>query len=363
MIRLRARALSVLALLGLLLPPPALAQRQMTAAQLITFIRSSIQMRQDDRQVADFVRKVKLSSRLDARTVEDLEGQGAGPRTVAALTALGQASASLPVAPPPGAKAGPAAIPAPDAGELKRILAEVTENALSYSNSLPNFICTQVTRRHVDPTGTESWRLEDTIQEHLSYVDRKEEYKVVSVNNVLTNATHAELGGARSQGEFGSMLFEIFQPETHAHFDWERWATLRGRRMYVFSFRVPQRYSKYSIYHQDSNRTIVAGYHGLIYADRDTKMVMRVRLDCDSIPADFPVQQVSEVLDYDFVKIAGQQFVLPLKVDMRSTEAPRDLAWNEIEFHLYRKFGADTSITFDTPDPIPQDQLQEQPAK
>jgi len=159
------------------------------------------------------------------------------------------------------------------------------------------------------------------------------------------------------------MLFEIFQPETYAKFEWERWATLRGRRMYVFNFRVPQAFSKYSIYHQDTNRTIIAGYHGLIYADRDTKMVMRVRLDCDGIPGDFPVQQVTEVLDYDFVKIADQQFVLPLKVDMRSREMPRDLAWNEIEFHLYRKFGAEASITFDTPDPIPQDQLKEQTVK
>jgi len=350
-------------LLGLLLPLAALAQRQMTVAQLVTFIQSSIQMRQDDRQVADFVRRVKLASRLDARTVEDLEGLGAGPRTVAALMALSQGSARLPAAPPAGTKPAPVAIPAPGAAELKRILAEITENAVNYTSSLPNFICTQVTRRHIDPTGTEAWRLEDTIQEHLSYVDRKEDYKVVSVNDRAVNTTHAQLGGAKSQGEFGSMLFEIFQPETHARFDWERWATLRGRRMYVFSFRVPQMYSKYSIYHQGSNRTIVAGYHGLIYADRDTNMVMRVRLDCDGIPADFPVQQISEVLDYDFVKIADQQFVLPLKVEMRSREVPRDLAWNEIEFHLYRKFGADTSITFDTPDPIPQDQLQEQPAK
>jgi hypothetical protein len=159
------------------------------------------------------------------------------------------------------------------------------------------------------------------------------------------------------------MLYEIFRPETHAQFDWGRWATLRGRRMYVYTFHVKQSYSKYSIYHQDSNGTIVTGYHGLIYADQETKMVMRVRLECDSIPADFPVQQVSEVMDYDFVKIGGQRYVLPLKVDMRSREAPRDLVWNEIEFHLYRKFGADSSISFDPLDPIPEDQLREQPAK
>jgi hypothetical protein len=357
---IRLRVLAVI----LLLPVAALAQRQMTVAQLVTFIQSSIQMRQEDRQVADFVRKVKLTNRLDARTVEDLEGRGAGPRTVAALSVLSHASAGLPAPPLPGAKPEQAVIPAPDANELKRILAAITEKAISYINSLPNFICTQVTRRHRDPTGTESWRLEDTIQEHLSYADHKEDYKVVLVNDrPAAGLSHALLGGAKSQGEFGSMLSEIFQPETHAQFEWARWATLRGRRMYVFTFHVKQAFSKYSIYHEDSNRIVFTGYSGLIYADRETRSIMRVRLECDSIPADFPVQQVSEVLDYDFVKIAGQEYVLPLKVELRSREVPHELVWNEIEFHLYRKFGADTSITFDASDPIPEDQLREQPPK
>ena len=70
-------------------------QRQMTVPQLVSFIRSSIQLRQDDHQVADVVRRIKLSTRLDAKTVEELEGLGAGPQTVAALKQLVTASASL----------------------------------------------------------------------------------------------------------------------------------------------------------------------------------------------------------------------------------------------------------------------------
>ncbi len=146
----------------------------------------------------------------------------------------------------------------------------------------------------------------------------------------------------------------------------DHWATLRGRRNYVFFFRVLQEFSRYSIKDEPSGRTIVPGYHGLVYADRDTGMVMRITLECDNIPASFPVQQAGEVLDYDFQKIADREFVLPLKADMR-TRAGRIMAWNEIEFRLYRKFGTDTSITFDTPDPMPppisEDKLKEEPPK
>src|ERR1700722_12040802 len=100
--RLRSAFVVTLALAFVALVPAALAQqRQMTAPQLVNFIRSSVQLHQDDRQVADVVRRIKLTNRLDAKTVESLEGLGAGPRTVAALKQLQAASASLPEPPPP----------------------------------------------------------------------------------------------------------------------------------------------------------------------------------------------------------------------------------------------------------------------
>lgn len=351
-----------------LLQIPALAQRQMTVPQLVSFIRSSIQLRQDDHEVADVVRRLKLMNRLDDKTVEELQGMGAGPRTVAALKQLETASANLSPPPPPAPPKEVVILQAPSAAEQHGILEQVTQNALSYVQSLPNFICTQVTRRHVDPTGTETWRSDGVIQEHLSYVDHHEDYKVMMVNNqAVEGMSHDKLGGNRSSGEFGTMLDDIFDPSSRAEFTWERWATLRGRRMHVFSYRILRPYSKYSIRDDASGDTIVPGYHGLIYADRDTLKVTRITMECDDIPATFPVQDATEVLDYDFIDISGAKFLLPLKADLRfrTTHA---LVWNEIEFHLYRKFTADSSITFDAVDDspantIPADQLKEQPAK
>jgi hypothetical protein len=338
----------------------AYGQRQMSVPDLVTFIKSSIQLHNDDRAVASTVRRLRLTNRLDAATVEDLQGMGAGPQTLAALRQLIAASESLPVsvvAPPPP----PVVIPPPSPAELKQILAEITEKALDYTRSLPNFICAQVTTRSFDPSGTDSWHQQDKIQEQLSYVDGKEDYKVVLVNNLpVANMKHEKLGGITSSGEFGTMLYQIFTPETRTQFDWERWATLRGKRMYVFSFRVAQEHSDYSIYHQPSGRTIVAAYHGLIYADAVTKQIMRIKMDCDGLEA-FPINQVSLTLDYAPTRISEQEFVLPMAAEVRSREG-RTLARNVMQFSLYRKFGADATITFDTPDPIPDDQLKEQPA-
>ena len=350
---------SIAVFLGMTLA--AYGQRQMSVPDLVTFIKSSVQMHNDDHAVASMVRRLKLTNRLDAGTVEDLQGLGAGPQTLAALRELIATSASLPIAAPVAPPPPPAMIPSPSPAELKEILQEITEKALDYTKSLPNFICAQVTTRSFDPSGTESWHQEDKIQEQLSYVDGKEDYKVVLVNNLpVPNMKHEQLGGLTSSGEFGTMLYQIFTPQTQTQFDWERWATLRGKRMYVFSFRVAQNHSDYDIYHEPSGRTIVAGYHGLIYADAVTKQIMRIKMDCDDLEG-FPINQVSLTLDYAPTKISDQSFVLPMAAEVRSREG-RTLGKNVMQFSLYRKFGADATITFDTPDPIPEDQLKEQPA-
>jgi hypothetical protein len=352
--------LVLLAVTGLL----AYGQLKMTADQVVAFIKSSIQLHHDDRKVAEYVRKIKLSDQLEDRRVEELQGMGAGPKTIAALRELSEESASLAVTPPPPPPPPRPVIPPPDSEEQARILHEIVEKARNYAETLPNYLCVQVTRRRDDPTGTENWRLRDTIQEQLSYVDKQESYKVAMINGkAVSSVQHNQLGGAISSGEFGSIYTEIFAEETAADFEWDHWATLRGRRMYVFAFRVPQSRSHYTIFDGETHRTITTGFHGLIYADRDTYTVMRFKLECDDIPSDFPVKDVKQDVNYDFVKIADQQYVLPLKTEIRSARG-KYLTLNEADFHLYRKFGADTSIKFDTtPDEIPADQTKEEPVK
>ncbi len=356
------RRLRQFVLLGMLACSAAWAQRAMSVAQLEAFIKSAVGMKQSDKQVADVLKNVKLTQRLDTRTVEDLQGMGAGPRTLEVLRTLSQASIGMPMPGPVVASTTPAALPPPPPSEAEKaaVLAEVRKNSLEYTASLPNFICTQMTRRHVD-YGNGFWRLQDTIQEHLSFVDGKEDYKVVLVNNLPVNVAHNQLGGTTSSGEFGTMLSQIFKKETETEFRWEAWATLRGRRAHKFYFRVLQSRSDYDIYDGASGREMIGGYHGYIWVDAETKMVMRMKMDVDGLD-NFPIKAIGLDLNYDFVDISGRKYVLPLKYDLVSSRG-KEGTRNEVEFRRYSRFTADSAIIFDTPDEIPKDQLEEQPAQ
>jgi len=352
---------SRLALLLLAATIVASAQQKFTVDQLVAFIQSSIQLKHEDHQVASYLRKVALTQKLTQSVVEDLQGAGAGPKTVEALRTLAEASKNLPAPPPPKPKSGPVTIPPPPEEEQRKVLDEVRDYAANYTKRLPDFICTQVTRRYFDPSGLEFWHRDDTVTARLSYFEQKEEYRIMTVNNAPSNLSYDQLRGSKSAGEFGSMLREIFAPESRTRFSWERWATLRGRRMHVFSYHVAQANSKWHVTYENKE-DIMPAYGGLIYVDRDTSMVMRVTFEAENIPPAFPVQQAGTVLDYDFIPINEREYVLPLRAVVRMRSG-KYLSKNEVEFRMYRKFSAEATITFDTPEPLPAEKTEEQPPK
>jgi hypothetical protein len=343
----------------LLLAITALAQRAMTAAEVIAFVDSQIKLKGDDRATADFLQHVKLTQKLEIRDVENLQGRGAGARTLQALRKLSEDSASLAAAPPPPEPPPPTPPPSPE--ELKAILAAMKEYALNYTKNLPNYVCVQITRRRIEPTQSGYLPEGDEVQELLSFVDGKESYKVEAINGKSeSNKKHEELGGVVSSGEFGRLMSGIFDPESGTEFHWDHWATLRGPLMYVFGYSVPKS-NGYSMYHDESKREYTSAYKGLVYFDVQAKVISEIQMETVDIPADFPIHEVKIKLDYAPTKISGQEYILPYRFELTSKEVKAETT-NRADYRLYQKFGAEASITFGDIAPIPEDQFQEQAA-
>jgi hypothetical protein len=338
----------------------AAGEMPLTVVKLTDFIRSAVQLKQPDKQVAETLHHFKMVEKLDDHTIEELQSLGAGPKTVAALKELGDASANLSEAAPPPPKPVVVPLDPPDSIEQAKIIDEAREYVMNYTKSLPNFICVQVTRRDLDRGGTgSSWYHLDTITSRLTYNGQHEDYEVILKDNQpVTNVKMEQLGGTVSAGEFGTMMSEIFEADSRAQFSWDHWATLRGRRTYVFAYDIEQQYSKYHILATDTKREIVPAYRGLLYIDRDTKSITKITLNPYDIPSDFPIHEAHESLDYDFQTIGDAKYMLPLKAVL-TMKLTRVTSKNDIEFRLYRKFETGSTIKFDTPDPLPDDQTKE----
>jgi len=336
--------LGVLAAL-LLLVLPAAAQKTSTAGDIAALIRAGLQAKRSDAKIARSLRSIRPSERVDEDLIEALEGDGAGPQTVAELERLRAISRGLPA--PRSAQELPP-LDAPPLEEQRRVLANAREAALEYSRSLPDFICTQRVRRYDDIPG--AWRLKDTLEVKLSYFEQKEDYQLLTVNGRSSFRDYETVGGAVSEGEFGSLLRGIFLPQSDSEFRWERWTMLRGRTAHVFAFRVQPERSSYRIAYLSglgANRhDTPTGQHGLVFLDSETHRTLRIVADADHIPEDFPVRAVTTVLDFASAAIGSQSWLLPLRAEVRMTMTQFQTR-NLVEFRGYRKFGSESRITFD----------------
>jgi hypothetical protein len=331
------------------------AQQAVTVRQLVDFITSSISQKQPDKDVASTLMGMKMSERLTPGMVEDLQGKGAGPRTVAALNRMAEASASLTAAAPKVEPPKPKPIPPPPYEEQQKILAEARDYAINYSKTLPDFLCLQRTHRYVDrnfkPGSEGSWSPSDRIVAKLSYFDQREKYDLISDNdNALVGKKYESVGGSISTGEFGSVLKDIFDPGSAAEFHWERWATVRGQLAHVYTYVIDQPHARRTVeYNHDQQTT--PGYHGEVFIVKGANTVVRLTVEPE-MPSGFPIQEIHETIDYSYVDISGQKFWLPLKSDLIMRN-DRNGSRNEIDWSSYRKYSADTSITFDDTDDPP----------
>lgn len=329
------------------------AQSNWTASQVVDFVRKSAKS-SPDKDVAEYLKKVTLTVRLSDNELESCIEAGAGPRTRAALMVLLDQSSGLLMAQKPHSAspeiAKPVGPPPPPDEEKARVLEKVTEYARSYVKNLPNFTCTQVTKRYADASRTGKYRLDDTVVENLSYSDTQESYKVVSVNNTPTTKSHWELGGTTSAGEFGSDMAVLFDPNTRTEFKWDSWTTWGGRRTHRIAYTVLQSDSSWNIEFEKTQRTIAA-YKGLIYVDRDLNMIMRITRESVGLAPDFPIQNVKQDTRYGFQKIGEreQEFLVPQE-SVITSKTGRYMVKNETRFVLYRKFGTESVIKFDTAD-------------
>ena len=258
----------------------------------------------------------------------------------------------------------------PSLEEQAAIIDVVRNYALTYSQGLPDYVCTQVTKRyqaaapggHYAPLGVvPRWLLQDTLTIRLTYFEEKENYKLMLVNNAVAQQDYSKLGGATSGGDFGTMLRQIFEPATEAQFEWHRSEKLRSHLVYVFGYQVSQARSQWHIEYENQ-QGIIPAYRGLVHVDQETRQVLRVSLQSVDIPPS-PVQDAEITLDYDYQMLGDQKFLLPLKSEVLMVTRTL-LKKNDNEFRQYHKYSSESAIKYDTtPAHQPEDRTKEQPHK
>jgi hypothetical protein len=239
--------------------------------------------------------------------------------------------------------------------DQSRVLEAARAAALKYAHQLPDFICTQTTRRSVvksirnfaneanvnpqpDPVS------HDTIEEQLTYVGGKESYSVLTINRKKAkNANHLQFAGAMSSGEFGTMFTDVFDPDSKTTFTWEREMSHEGRPVWIFKYRVPKEAGT-TLFDKKTNTAFVAPYSGRVIIDPENNNVLTISSSLE-IPFNFPIQKVERRIDYAVQQIAGKDYCLPIHSELHMEQGVMVFD-NQIDFRNYHHFSSESTIHF-----------------
>ena len=243
----------------------------------------------------------------------------------------------------------------PSVEQQAAFIADVRQKALAYTQSLSDFLCTQSTRRYsATPTkdGEPSWKLQDTFTLKVSYFKQNENYRVIVMNGKTVDKPITHLSGHRTEGEFGTILKDLFSEGNQAKLSWKSWSTRDNRPVAVLEFRIDQAHSSFQTVARRMIRKTSCrwGVEGTLDVNAETRQVMAVTLHSADIPPECPAKEVQMTVTYGYRKIGDREFLLPVQSESR-VNIFGQLVRAESEFANYRKFSADTDIKFDLPAP------------
>jgi hypothetical protein len=247
------------------------------------------------------------------------------------------------------AAAQDATAPPPTAEQQRLILARVSRESLRYQRELPDLICTQLTNRSVDETGTgKHWKRRDRLEVEDDYVGRFVNHKLLMMNGSAPRKNYQQLDGFLSETVLHSLGFLprwIFGPQAKTSFEWRNWSMIDGKPMHVFAVHLPTSDSELTV--TSDRQSTVSGVDGLIYVDATTSLVQRFEIQMD-LPAGSVLQDGFVRIDYGSVTISERQYRLPVKAQVQA-RVRGSLERNETEVVRYQRYATETTLHFDEP--------------
>jgi hypothetical protein len=336
------------------------ANKKITVQELKDLLATMQSAGKSDADAATQLKQIELTEELTVPTLNSLADRVAGPLSTEQLYVLEARSAAL--APP---ASDLSAAPAPDGAAQQALLAKAADFVTKTYSQLPPLTATKLTGRFQD--GVEAIHTYTGANHNLSQNDDplwEQTRLYVRLLNTRTDVIESENGIEKipntkskplwgSNGQVASVgpaltLTSLMQEAmTSGNPKFLRWETVNGKQAAVFTFAIEKKKSHYAINYCCFPNTDTAGiinytgagdtstgggatgsnfqtvsewkpfkastaYHGEIFVDPVSGVILRTITQADFKPADF-VHNETIRTDYAALPIAGKTLVVPVR--------------------------------------------------
>lgn len=221
--------------------------------------------------------------------------------------------------------------------ETQPFIEQVRAVAQAYVASLPDFTVRQRVQRYYRLSGR-PWQLGDYLEIAIAYSTEKGEKLDLKLHNgVSTSLGLEEVGGLTSTGQFAGLLKSLFDETSQTTFQDAGTTNFYGRTCRVFTYVVETNYSRQTL--QVGKARTIAGYRGRILVEPETRRIVRLESESFDLPADFPVSEAISVVEFGWVTIGENDYLMPVAARVALTDRKdRITSLNCIAFQKYGKF-------------------------
>lgn len=355
---------------------PSWAEKKVSVQQLKDMLTSLQQLKKTDAEVANELKQVELTEQLDRTTMNDLAGAVPGSLSTEQIYVLEAKSANLA---PPSAELPQN--PAPDAAAQTALLNKAFVYASKTYAGLPHMGVTKTTLRFQDnisavasssglagsskdATITGAAGMAGASNSYVRYINAFETpIEVVNGAEKLPTAKDKTPWGQNGfmalQEPDPSLSAVMAEAQATGHFSFLRWENVNGKAAAVFGYTVDKKKSHLNIniccfpnvdqtgtVHftsasigalsgsgggatgnlqtntQWNNFKATEPYHGMVFIDPDTGIVVRLVTQIDFKASDYVRQQDTRI-DYGPVQVGSQTLVVPMKTVIQSEVVPQ----------------------------------------
>ncbi len=251
-------------------------------------------------------------------------------------------------------RVNPTASLLPPSAEANELLDKTRVATLAAAEAMPDFIVKQLIKRSVAYGSTTNWLTQDNLTIAVGYrANAGEQYKVLAINGMPVGQEVKEgrnyskyVGGATSTGvEYITALADLFKPSSRTEFKLVDTDLVRNRRALIYEYEIKRANSQLTLLAGDASAT--TGSRGRVWIDRQSNRVLRFEQIATEVPGDFPITAASSLIDYDWVTIGENKYLLPTNSEVLLTHVNGKLtiqSRNEIRFRGYQKFGAELKV-------------------
>jgi hypothetical protein len=209
---------------------------------------------------------------------------------------------------------------------------------------LQSFVChEEIQRFRGSPDGRTSRSL-DTITANVSFENGVEHYSDVRQNNHL-RPSMAQLAGAWSEGEFGTLLLQSQKLLLGETAQFQAFDSVDGTEAAIYRFQVGEQDSPWDF--QVGGQHYHLAFQTDVWISTASGEILKIARLSRHIPGEIRISEVGWTVTLQTVDLNGKQWLLPKSSSYSVLYGQSNRReWNNMSFSAYKRYGSEVALRF-----------------